>query len=307
MRCSIAAIQALAMHPRYRLHDGIMDEAMRMAEELFRKKLDCGFITNMPVGNACQFLDPEVGRLLRTQRPTGMWKIKDCRRISHDVLRALKHTGHLATLLLEGRFRRDPFLSFRHENDYYGLVVRRNIMDSLLPGDTELREQFASDIFAGQDKEGSWNSTVISTSSHIEKLVELGVDPDDACVQKAADWLLSMCAGDVYRLSRNMGGVVVAHNMFSSQDRRAEFKSALMEKPEWNPVGLCYMHLPMIQTGAALKTLIRLGFESDQRVIAACDNLLELRQTYGGWCDSNIRTGLLAKQKADRQAKRGNH
>ena len=88
--------------------------------------------------------------------------------------------------------------------------------------------------------------------------------------------------------------------MFSSQDRAAEFKSALTEKSEWNPVGLCYMHLPMIQTGTALKALIRLGLEDDERVIAACDNLLALKQTYGGWCDTNIRNGLLAKQKAVR-------
>lgn len=298
MRCSIAAIQALAMHPRYRQRDGIMEEAMGMAESFFKKKLDCSFIPIMPVENARAILEPEIDRLLRTQRPTGMWKIKDSRRISYGVLKALKHSGHLMPLLSESRFRRDPFLSFRDEDDYYGFVVRRNIMGAAPATDAELQEQLVSDIFAGQDEAGSWNGTVISTSNQIEKLMELGIGIDDPRIQKSADWLLSVCMEDVYRLSGNMGGVVVAHYMFSSQDRGAEFKSALAEKPEWNPVGLCYRHLPMIQTGAALKALISLGFENDKRVIAACDNLLELRREYGGWCDSNIRNGLLERRAA---------
>ena len=300
MRCSTAAIQVLAMHPRYAQQVEIMAESMEMAEMLFKKQLDCIFIINMPVEKAHAVLEPEIPRLIRTQRPSGMWKIKDCNRISYGVLKALKHSGHLISLFRENSFRRDPFLSFRDDNDYYGFVVRQNIMETPLPSDANLYEQLVSDIFVGQDESGSWNNTVISTSNHIESLVELGLCLDDRRIRKSADWLLSMCAEDVHRESKKVGGVVVAHNMFSSQDRAAEFKSALAEKPEWNPVGLCYKHLPMIQTGTALKALIRLGLEDDERVIAACDNLLALKQTYGGWCDTNIRNGLLAKQKAVR-------
>jgi len=256
---------------------------------------------SMSVEKANAILKPEIPRLIKTQRPSGMWKIKDCRRISYGVLKALKHSEHLSPLLKEDRFRHAPFQSFYDGDDYYDLVVRRNIMEAPLPGDTDLQEQLVSDIFAGQDESGHRNGTVISTSSHIEKLMELGIGLDNERVRKSADWLLSMCAEDVCRLSKNMGGGVVAHNMFSAQDRGAEFKSALAEKPEWKPVGLCYRHLPMIQTGAALKALIKLGLEDDKRVIAACDNLLELRQTYDGWCDTNIRNGLIARQKAERR------
>lgn len=299
MRCSTAAIQALTMHPSYSQRDGVIEKAMKMAEALFRKQLDCILIVYMPVENARAILNPQIPRLIKTQRSTGMWRIKDCRRISYGVLKALKHSEYLAPLLNENGLRHNPFRSFHDANDYYGFAVRRNIMETPLPGDSGLQERLTSGIFAQQDQAGSWNGTVISTSNHIEKLVEMGVDFDDERMQKSADWLLSMCMEDTYRLSKKMGGVVVAHHMFSSQDRASEFRSALAEKPEWNPVGLCYMHLPMIQTGAALKALISLGLENDERVIAACDNLLELRRTYGGWCDSNIRNGLLAKQKAE--------
>jgi hypothetical protein len=275
-----------------------MEEAMKIAKDLFEKKLDCSFITTMSVENARAILDAEIDRLIRTQRPTGMWKIKDAKRISYWVLRALKHSEHLTSLLEEGRFRRDPFLPFRDEDDYYGFAVRRNIMEEPLSRDVKLQEQLVADIFSEQDEAGSWNGAVISTSSHIEKLMELGIGFDDQRIKRSADWLLSTCEEDVRRISNNMGGFVVAHSMFSSDDRGAEFRSALEEKPEWNPVRLCYIHLPMIQTGAALKALIRLGLENDARVIAACDNLLELRHIYGGWCDSNIREGLIAMQKA---------
>lgn len=299
MRCSTAVMQVLAMHPRYAQHEEIMAEAMALSETLLKgKQLDCTFIMNMPVEKAYSILDPEIPRLIKTQRPSGMWKTKDSQRISYGVLKALKHSGHLASLLREDRFRHDPFREFRDASDYYGLVVRRNIMAELLPTDARLREQLVSDILATQDEDGSWNQTVISTSNHIESLVELGLDLDDRPVRKSADWLLSTCAEDVYRKAKKVNGVVAAHNMFSSQDRKAEFQSALAEKPNWNPVSLCYMHLPMIQTGAALKALMRLGFENDRRVIAACDNLLFLKQTYGGWCETNIRIGLLAEQKA---------
>ncbi len=300
MRCSTAAILALVTHPDYRQREGIMEEAMGMAAAHFKKQLDCTFIINMPVENARAILGPEIPRLIKTQRQSGMWKIKDNRRISYGVLKALKHSEYLAPLLREERFRHDPFQSFYDDDDYYGFVMRRNVMESPSPDDASLQEQLTSDIFAGQAGDGSWNGTVISTSNQVEMLLELEMGADDGRIQKGADWLLSMCDDDVYRESRNVGGVLVGHYMFSSQDRSAEFKSALAEKSEWNPVGLCYRHLPMIQTGYALRTLIKLGLENDERVIASCDNFLELRQTYGGWCDTNIRNGLIAKQKAGR-------
>jgi hypothetical protein len=299
MRCSTAVIQALMIHPNYKQYDWIMEEAIKMAKLHFKNQWDVSFLLNLTVKKAYEIIDPEIPRLIKTQKSNGLWKTKDSRRISYGILKALKYSGHLTELLEERRFRYDPFLSFQNENDYYGFVVRKNIMGIQISDDMILKEQLTSGIFSKQDINGSWNNTVISTSNHVETLLELGISIDDPRIQNGASWLFSMCSEDVYRQSNNMGGYLVARSMFSSQHREAEFKSALAEKPEWNPVGLCYMHLPIIQTGIALKTLILLGFENDKRVISACDNVLELRQTYGGWCDSNIRNGLLAQKKAN--------
>ena len=139
MRCSTAAILALAMHPRYRQRDGVMEESGKMARDHFKGSLDCTFILNMPVEIGKAILEPEITRLVKTQRPSGMWKIKDCRRISYDLLKALKYSGHLTPLLREDRFRHDPFRSFRDDSDCYGFVVRQRLTGSLRSPDGESR------------------------------------------------------------------------------------------------------------------------------------------------------------------------
>ncbi len=141
MRCSTAAILALVMHPDYKQREGIMEEAMAMAAAHFSGERDCTFIINMPVENAQAILEPEIPRLIKTQRPSGRWKIKDNRRISYGILKALKHCEYLAPLLKEGSFRHDPFQSFCNDDDYYGFAVRRNIMESPSPDDASLQEQ----------------------------------------------------------------------------------------------------------------------------------------------------------------------
>jgi hypothetical protein len=112
-----------------------------------------------------------------------------------------------------------------------------------------------------------------------------------------AEWLFGTYETDVIRHSNNIGGLVAAHNMFTSPNRYNEFESAEKEKPEWIPRQLCYNHLPNIQTGEAIKTLIMLGFENDSRVISACENFIWMKEKYGGWCDSFIRNTLIAENK----------
>ena len=300
MRCSTAAIQALVLHPQYRNKDGILTEAVNIAENMVRKNFAFSFVRNLPPASAQEIMTPEIPRILKTQRSNGLWKIKNARIISYDVLSALRHSEILAELLNASRFRYDHFQSFREETDYYALVVRRNTIGDMFNDDPSLQGELISTILSKRNKEGDWNGTVISTSNHLEMLVELGIASDDSRISKSIDWLLSVYIEDVPRFSKKFPGVVVAHHMFSTEAREAEFQSAKEEKSEWNPVGLCYCHLPMIQTGFALKVLIRLGYENDERVIAACNNLLELRRIYDGWCDSNIRNGLLAQQRGQR-------
>jgi len=83
--------------------------------------------------------------------------------------------------------------------------------------------------------------------------------------------------------------------MFSSPSRDDEFRSATKYKQEWNPVGLCYKHIPNIQNSYALRVLNSLGFQNDERILRACDNLVALWQKYGGFCETNLRVTILGK------------
>ena len=77
-----------------------------------------------------------------------------------------------------------------------------------------------------------------------------------------------------------------------------------MYHPDWIPHPRCHGHLPMIQTGYALRLLNKVGYQSDKRVKAACQNMVDLRDRFGGWCCSNIREGLKAEAKESRKQSR---
>ena len=262
MRCSTAVLQALMTHPKYNTEEWIIDDYKEMSKRAVKSGA-FSYLMALPENYAKDMLIPEIPRILKTQRKNGMWKVKDAERISYETLNALKHSEILADLLTD--FKYDPFLSFRDEMDYYGLIVRQNIMEELSQDDPAFREKLISDIMVLRKDNGSWNNTVISTSNNLNMLMDLGLSSDDSRIEQSVNWIFSMCLDDVKRHAKVLPDEVVGHHMFSNPDRSAEFQSAKEEKPEWNPVGLCYRHLPMIQTGIALKTLIRLGYENDER------------------------------------------
>ena len=152
-----------------------------------------------------------------------------------------------------------------------------------------------------QRADGSWDGTVISTCHHVDRVMRLGATARDGRLQKAARWLLQHCIDDVRRQSPAMGGGIVAHNMFSGDDRASEFGSAMQLRPEWDPKSACFRHLPNIQNGLAIRTLVALGHANDKRVIQACENLVELKRAFGGFCDTNIRKGLAVRRARTRK------
>jgi hypothetical protein len=132
----------------------------------------------------------------------------------------------------------------------------------------------------------------MGTCHHADQLMRLDVPAGEEHMQRAAQWLLDHCIVKVRRRSPQIDGVVVAHHMFSTEDRAAEFKSAAELHPEWDPKSACFRHLPIIQNGLAIQMLVALGHAEDQRVLAACENLVALERNFGGFCDTNVRKGL---------------
>lgn len=295
MRCSSAVAEALIMHPRFNKIPWVAEAAYKNACE----QDDYRYTIALPAAEASKVIEAKKSEIIKTQRPTGGWKIKDSARISFRLLKTLDHTGHLEGMLKDGSFRYDPFKPFRDGSDLYSYAVRRDLIKAPAESDRELGEALAEEIFAIQDGNGSWNGTVMSTCHHIGQLLTLGISPGDGRIRKGAEWLFGTYKTDVIRQSNNLGGTITAHSMFTSDDRQSEFVSAEKEKPEWIPRQLCYNHLPNIQTGEAIKTLITLGFGEDERVLSACENFIMMKEKYGGWCDSNVRNFLIAESKKE--------
>jgi len=133
---------------------------------------------------------------------------------------------------------------------------------------------------------------VIATTHNLELLLEGGFKAADTAVRKGIDFLYSSLQRDIVSTGNKTMNQVVAHDMFSAQDRDAEFRSAVAYKKEWNPVGLCYKHIPNIQNSYALRLLNSAGHDRDPRVVRACENLVALYRNYGGFCETNIRVTL---------------
>ncbi|MHC1694028.1 MAG: hypothetical protein AB9835_01865 [Eubacteriales bacterium] len=289
MRCSSAVVQSLIMHPQFKNIPWVAEEAFKnaCAQEDYR------YTIVLPVEEAFKVIEAAKCKIIKTQRPTGGWKVKDSARISFWLLKALEYTGHLKTMIKDGSFHFDPFKPFKDGSDLYSFIIRKDLSKAPILNDAELGVKLTNEIYTNQDENGSWNGTVMSTCHNIEKLLLIGNKHDDERIRKGADWIFSTFNTDIIRQSNNKGGMIVAYNMFTSTDRKNEFLSASKEKPEWIPRQLCYNHLPNIQTGEAIKTLNMLGYEEDSRVISACENFVWMKENYGGWCDSNVRNTLI--------------
>ena len=300
MRCGEIAVLGLTSHPRYRRRNAWREAGAQMVKHRLDKRFDFWVVELLVNEDARSLVQPWVARLIRIQRPTGMWKIRDAKRISCGVLLALRHARLLDELLEQKRLRYDPLTPFARGFDYYDVLVRREVLAD--KGEVDLAAaQLITKALGVQRADGSWDGTVISTCHHVDRVMRLGATARDGRLQKAARWLLQHCIGDVRRQSPAVGGVIVAHNMFSGDDRASEFNSAMQLRPEWDPKSACFRHLPNIQNGLAIRTLVALGHADDERVIRACENLVELGRSFGGYCDTNIRKGLEARRASARR------
>lgn len=222
----------------------------------------------------------------------------------------------LPNLVTSGVLRYDPYKRFSESSDFYGFLVRRNIIGATLPDDALLQRQLVSQIMAMQREDGSWEGTVVMTSLQIECLLELGLNADEAYITKGAAWIFSQFRESIERRRPEASWGVFVQNVFTSEDCGAEFRGALEEIPKEDPKHGCFMSLPLIQTALALRVLVCLGFENDKRVLNAyeslfevqllpeCQSLLDSQRPSGSWCAIGCRRMLEEKVKAERRAKR---
>jgi hypothetical protein len=314
VRCTDAILAAFLSHPNYRDREDLVQIGVDFVLSGKKgKEGNWAFAFYLPKASAWNSLTQCLPEINRAQSPTGLWGRISTEKISYMILRALKHAAILPNIETRSVLRSDPYKCFSESNTLYGFLVRRNIVDVMLPNDELLQRQFISQITAMQREDGSWGGTVVMTSLKIECLFELGLNADKTCMKKGAAWILSQFRESIERWRPKASWGITAHNMFTSDDLEAEFSSAQQEMPEENPVHGCFMSLPFLQTGLALRTLVRLGFSGDKRVRSAYATLLDIQltperkrllgrsQSSGNWCAIGCRRMLEEKVKSERK------
>ncbi|MDD5529443.1 MAG: hypothetical protein PHX21_05370 [bacterium] len=312
MRCTDTIIAAFLAHPKYCRREDFIQTGIQFVLDNYWT-----FARYLPVNAAKSTLNQCLPDITRKHLSTGLWGKKFAEKKSYDILKALKHTGMLQNLITNGTLRYDPYKSFYKSKNFYGFLVRRDFIGSPLPDDAVLQRQFISQVTQSQMDDGSWEGTVISTSIQIEKLLELGLSADNSHIVKGVNWLLNQFRESVERQRPHVSWKISVKNLFTSEDCRAEFRSALKEMPEEDPKHGCFMSLPLIQTAFALRTLVCLGFGNDERVLKGYESLLDIqliperqqgldsKRPTGSWCaigcrqmvEERVKTGREAKQK----------
>lgn len=316
MRCTDAIIAAFLAHPKYcRRKDFIQTGVDSVVDKKSYIHFNhWAFANYLPTDAARRALKQCLPDIIRRQLSTGLWGRKLAEKKSYDILKALKHSGMIEDIINKGTLRYDPYKNFYESKDFYGLLVRTNIIGKGTAGDPVLKRQFISQITQAQGADGSWEGTVMATYIQIEKLLELGLGADDSRIVKGVKWILSQFRESVERRQRRNPLLKISvKSMFTGEDCEAEFLSALKWMPEWDPKDGCFVTLPLIQTAFALRILVRLGFGSDERVLKGYNSLLEIqilpgedggdKLSAGRWCSIACRRVIEDRIKPGRKAK----
>ena len=238
MRCTDAVLSAFLSHPTYRTRQEIIETGIELTQK------NWVFAYYLSPDSANYALNQCLKKIVKEQRPTGLWEKKYGEKKAYAILRSLKHARMLPDLITNGVLKYDPYKPFSESKDLYGFLVRKNIMENILPDDSDLQRQLISQFTTMQDKDGSWNNSVVTTSFRIERLLELGLKPDDPALMKGANWILSQFRESIERRRPKANWGVFIHNTFTNEDCGVEFRSALEEIPEGIPRNSCFSSLP---------------------------------------------------------------
>jgi len=126
----------MLVHPRYR-HD---PRFVNCGTEMVRKG-NWAFAAYLPRDAAHEALTASAGAIAKKQQRSGLWFRKNGEHLSFAILRALAHGEVLQAFLDSRQLRYDPFQAFTASQDYYGLLIREEILRRPLPGDRELRRR----------------------------------------------------------------------------------------------------------------------------------------------------------------------
>jgi hypothetical protein len=310
LRCPEAVQSAFLLHSRY----GRMPQAHEAGQTMVARG-NWGFAQYLPSRVARKALESALPEIVRRQQRNGMWFRKNAEARSYPILKALKRAELLPELLEKGGLRHGPYQRFREADDEWGYLVRRGIMESCLPGDGVLHERLVSAYAVERKADGSWAGSVARTALVMERLLELGLPPDDPVLRAGSRWLLSQFRETLERKRPGRSWGITIRDMFTTGDCQHEWRAAAEFLSHHGLTASCFVSIPLVQTGLALRVLVRLGHEGDERVAKAFASLLDMQTRPGGfaadlgdlplghWCANKCRFKLEARENARRRGR----
>jgi len=300
MRCPDVVLSAMVSHPIYRETPGLLDRA----GEVFSKFPLWALARYLPPAEARRMLMACLPEIRRMQSPSGLWKRKFSELRSCTILLALKHAGLFESGMDRRLLAYNPFLPFAHAETLHGLLVRRHVMDTPLSTDAALQQTLADAITSAQTTDGAWDGMVAMTANRLELLLDLGIDPTSPVLQRGATWILDQYKESVHGHRGGNQVAAQAVSMFTTTQQSEEFSRFDAAFPEEDVCGACFYSLPLIQTGLAIRALIRLGHADDPRVDASCRSLLAMQRPDITWCAIGCRHILERRLVEERKAER---
>lgn len=289
LRCTAAGLMPILNSRRYAsVADALFAEKRAAFDAIIGHK-SYYLLKALPRRMARALLLPVLPELKARQQKTGLWRGKDSHKITLDILSALDH----AELTEEAGLAYSPVLSLRDNHDEYALLIKRLLGAALTPEDTGALLALKQELSAAQGADGSFAQTVTGTVVYLERLLALGTAQDDPVVRRGVAYLLSQRKPTLRGMHTSEPYCLTAANIFSSENREAEFQAAAALKPEWLPRHVCFHTMAMIPNAVCLSLLVRLGLEDDPGVAAALQSLYALYREHGGFCATDIKKPYL--------------
>ena len=194
IRCHDAVSLALASNANYATVEWARAMAREYARREFEKSGICRYLLDIHVQDARRILEDNVQSIIRSQRPSGGWRIKNSRMLTYFYLRAFTHCQMAEEIT--PRLRRDPVAFLVAEDDIWGVAAQQRFQEREVVASR--RQTVAAPVLREQLPNGSWENTVIATSHHLELLSESCMDTSHEAVRKAVDFLFSQIQPEVF-------------------------------------------------------------------------------------------------------------
>ena len=131
IRCDHGGVVGLITNRHFCNLDWAQQVGRKLALGLLEKDGDARGLLDIAPSDARDLLLPAVPQIVKSQRSTGLWRIKNACGISLSLLKAMKHAELLKTVLPQ--LRHDPYQPFLDAEDWHGIAARHQLLKCVHP------------------------------------------------------------------------------------------------------------------------------------------------------------------------------